>query len=175
MPELPTQVEELAATAAEPLTLDTATAMAAAVANQLSVAAAGAIEALDIEQCIRLLDQLRRAVATIQQVDALLVRQAYLRGEHGKQVIDGIGVVEISRSRDRKHWDERGVARAVIDAKMADTTGESPDPWDVAEWLLEVYGINYVRVTPLRALGLEPKAFCEETPGKPTVQLPPRG
>jgi hypothetical protein len=150
--------------------------LVALAADRLSTAATGVIESLDWEDCVRLLDTLRDAVRTIQQVDSLLVRQAYLKGPHGKNAaeVDGIGLVSISRSKDRKNWDERGVAQAVIDARMADTTGEAPDPWTVAEWLLEVYGINYVRVTPLRALGLEPEAFCEEITGKPTVQLPPR-
>jgi hypothetical protein len=159
-----------------PPTLQVAAELTALAAEQLSTAATGVIEGLDWEDCVRLLDLLRTAVHSIQQVDSLLVRQAYLKGPHGVNVaeLDGIGRVTITRSKDRKNWDERGVAQAVIDARMADTTGEAPDPWTVAEWLLEVYGINYVRVTPLRALGLEPEAFCEEITGKPTVQLPPR-
>lgn len=159
-----------------PTTFPVAVELVALAAERLSTAAAGAIEPLDWEAAIRLLDVLRDAANTIGQVDALLVRQAYLRGPHGKNAaeLEGIGLVSIGRSQDRKNWDERGVARAVIDARMADTTGEAPDPWQVAEWLLEVYGVQYVRVTPLRALGLEPAAFCEEIPGKPTVSLPPR-
>lgn len=159
-----------------PVTLPIAVEVVQTSADRLSTAAAGAIESLDWEDAVRLLDTLRAAAHTIGQVDSLLVRQAYLRGPHGKNAaeLDGIGLVSIGRSADRKHWDERGVARAVIDAKMADTTGEAPDPWEVAEWLLETFGVGYCRVTPLRALGLEPEAFCDTMPGKPTVSLPPR-
>lgn len=156
------------------LTLDQAVTLFAAAADRLSEACHRDLMATSWVDAIRLLDQLRTAGRTAGQVDATLVRHIYLTGEHGRQEIDGVGVVGIARTRDRKDWDERGVARAVIDAKMADTTGEAPDPWQVAEWLLEVYGVNYCRVTPLRALGLDPKMFCEETPGKPAVQLPPR-
>lgn len=159
-------------------TLPVAAELIALAAERLSTAAAGVIDGLDWEDCVRLLDLLRGAVETVNQVDSLLVRQAYLRGPHGRNSaeLDGIGLISISRSKDRKAWDERGVARAVIDKHMeaAENLGEAPDPWTVAEWLLEVYGVQYVRVTPLRALGLEPGAFCEEITGKPTVQLPPR-
>jgi len=159
------------------MSLQTAVSVLTAAADQLSVAAArDGIDALDWEAATRALADLRDGIETARQVDSLLVRHIYLHGPHGKNAaeLDGIGPVSIGRSQERKNWDERGVARAVIDARMADTAGEAPDPWDVAEWLLEVYGVSYCRVTPLRALGLEPKAFCEEIPGKPTVQLPPR-
>lgn len=157
------------------LTLTQAVDLFAAAADRLSETVVKALMGTSWQDTIRLLDRLRDAGHTAGQVDAALVRHAYLTGEHGAHEIEGVGMVGIARTRDRKSWDERGVARAVIDAKMADSDGTAPDPWDVAEWLLEVYGINYVRVTPLRALGLEPKAFCTEEPGKPAVQLPPRG
>lgn len=162
---------------AEPiLSLPTAVELVALTAERLSVAAAGTIDHLGWEDAVRYLDELRTAVETIKQVDSLLVRRAYLAGPHGvnSAVLDGIGPVTITRSKNRKRWDERGVARAVIDARMADTTGESPDPWDVAEWLLEVIAVGYCRVTPLRGLGLEPAAFCDEEPGSISVQLPKR-
>lgn len=155
------------------LTLEQAINLFTAAADRLSETTTKALMGTSWQDTIRLLSRLRAAGRTAGQVDAVLVKHIYLTGEHGDQVVDGVGRVGIGRSRERTHWDERGVARAVIDAHMADTTGEAPDPWAVAEWLLEVYGVNYVRVTPLRGLGLEPKAFCDETPGKPTVQLPP--
>jgi hypothetical protein len=144
--------------------------------QRLSEAALGTIDALDWEDAVRLLDQIRDSIETLRQIDSLLVRRIYLAGPHGRNIaeLDGIGPVSITRSPDRKRWDERGIARAVIDARMADTTGEAPDPWDVAEWLLEVVSVGYARVTPLRAMGLDPDAFCDVEPGKPTVQLPPR-
>jgi len=159
------------------LNLPIAVEMATEVARILSVAARGdAIDALSWEDAVRLLDQLRDSIETLRQIDSLLVRRIYLAGPHGVNVaeLDGIGRVSITRSKDRKKWDERGIARAVIDARMADTTGEAPDPWDVAEWLLQVVSVGYARVTPLRAMGLDPDAFCDVEPGKPTVQLPPR-
>lgn len=157
------------------LTLTQAVDLFAAAAERLSEAATtSGLMGTDWQTALHLLDRLRAAGRTAGQVDATLVRHIYLTGEHGQIEVDGIGVVHIGRGRERKHWDERGVARAVIDAKMADSTGEPPDPWQVAEWLLEVYGVSYCRVTPLRALGLEPKAFCDDEPGNLQVSLPRR-
>lgn len=127
------------------------------------------------EQQIALLDRLRTVTARLGQLDALLVRSIYLHGEHGKQVLDGIGEVWVTRTRSKERWDERGVAQAVIDAKMGERGGEMPDePWDVAEWLLEVLSVGYVRKGALDALGIDRDPFYDSEPGKPQVTLPPR-
>lgn len=131
--------------------------------------------ATDWQDAVRLLDRLREASDHIGFVVASLTKHVYLTGEHGDQTIEGLGRVKIARGRDRRAWDERGVARAVIDAKMEQRGFEVPDnPWDVAEWLLETMAMNYARVTSLRALGLEPKDYCTDTPGRIGVSLPPR-
>lgn len=158
------------------VSLDQVVDMLAAVAEHADTAAMGAgVTSLGWEDAVRLLDRLRGAGDHLRVVEAALITHVYVTGEHGKAEVAGIGQVEIHRSRDRKDWDERGVARAVIDQRMEQLAdGEFPDPWDVAEWLLEVYGVQYCRVTALRALGLEPKAFCTDVPGKPSVTLPPR-
>jgi len=135
----------------------------------------GGMAKLDGEDTIRLLDRLRSITHRLGQIDANLVKHAYVTGEHGEQILDGIGKVSVHRSRDRTKWDERGVAQAVIDKQMEKRGGEMPsEPWEVISWVLEVFGISYCRVTPLRAMGLDPEAFCDSSPGKPTVTLPPR-
>lgn len=158
----------------ESLTVEQTIDLFAAAAKQVLALRTEAITDLDWVDAVRQLDQLRQALWDARAIESALVHHIYMTGEHGDQEVDGIGMVKVTRSRDRRHWDERGVARAVIDARMADSDGTAPDPWDVAEWLLEVYGVDYCRVTPLRALGLEPKAFCDDTPGTPSVQLPRR-
>jgi len=126
------------------------------------------------EHWLIVLRDLRRVIEQLRTLDAGLVRHIYLTAEHGKQVIDGIGEVWVARSKDRKKWDERGVAQAVLDHRMNERGGEIPnDPWEIAEWLLDVLAVSYVRVTPLRSMGLEPDAFCETVTGKPSVTLPP--
>lgn len=129
----------------------------------------------DWQDGVRLLARIRYAMDQAGYVQSSLTTHVYLTGEHGDQDVEGVGRVKIARGRDRTKWDERGVVQAVLDAKMQERGGEMPnDPWDVAEWLLEVLGVGYCRVTPLRALGLDPKLFCEDTPGKVGVQLPSR-
>lgn len=146
----------------------------AAAARLLDTTGAKHLTALDVEATVRIADTLRHALRDIRLIQDALTRHAYLIAEHGRPyIIDGVGSVTINRTRDRKRWDERGVAQAIIDARMQNTDGEAPAPWDVVEWLLEVIAVNYCRVTPLRALGIEPKAFCDDVPGKPNIDLPP--
>jgi hypothetical protein len=124
------------------------------------------LDALAPEDCLRILYSLRAALEHLRDVEASLVREIYTRGEHGDWQVLGLPVAKVTRSRDRKSWDGRGIARAVIDARIEERNGQIPDdPWDVADWLLEVLGISYGRVTALRALGLDPEMFCESSPG----------
>lgn len=124
------------------------------------------------DDVLRRLHRLRAGLKHAQSVEAGLVRSAYLNGEHGNVQVDGLPPAKVTRGRDRTKWDERGVAQAVLDVHMAELGGVAPaDPWTVVEWLLAVYGVQYVRVTPLREMGLEPEAFCDSVPGKISVQF----
>lgn len=157
------------------LTLAQTVDLLRAAADKVNEAAANAgVTGLEWTEALRLLDQLREATRTTGYVDAALVKHIYLTGEHGRVEVPGLGVVDISRARDRRSWDARSLARAVIDHHMGESDGTAPDPWDVAEWLLEVIAADRCRVTPLRAMGLEPQAFCQDTPGSIGVQLPRR-
>lgn len=126
----------------------------------------------DWQDAVRDLARLRDSVHRLGQIDRLLTNHIYLAGEHGKQLVEGVGEVMVARSRDRRQWDAHGIAAAIIDERMADRGGEEAHPADVAEWLLEVLAVSYARVTPLRAMGLDPDAFCSSTPGTPAVSLP---
>lgn len=135
----------------------------------------GRTKDLDPAEAVRLLDRIRYAIAQARYVDSLLVTHLYLHHEHGKTTYDDLGVVEVYRTRDRRAWDVRGVCQAVLDTRMAERGGEMPnDPWEVAEWILEVLPGGDPRLTPLRTLGLDPEAFHTSTPGNPTVKLPSR-
>lgn len=132
------------------------------------------LDAETAEHWLRVLRDLRAVIEQLRTLDAGLVKHIYLTAEHGKQVIDGIGEVWVARGKDRKKWDERGVAQAVLDHQMGERGGELPnDPWEVAQWLLDVLHVDYARVTPLRGMGLDPDVFCEVVTGKPSVTLPP--
>lgn len=124
------------------------------------------------DEALSRLHSLRQSIALLQTIDAALVTRIYLAGEHGDVRVDGLPVAKVTRGRDRKSWDARGVSRSVIDCHMTERGFEPPsDPWEVAEWLLEVLGVGYARVTPLRTMGLDPEDFCESSPGKISVQF----
>lgn len=128
---------------------------------------------LDWEEAARALAVVREGIRAAQNVDANLVRHIYLTGEHGDRELDGLGVVKVLRGRDRKSWDGRAVAQAVVDTQMQKRGYEIPDdPWDVVEWLLDVFPTDRPRVTTLRSLGIDPDAYCMSSPGKPSVQFP---
>lgn len=162
-------VKDKAAALVEPArTLAGEVEMLALTASVLSSAAVG----LDLpaEDALRLLHQLRSALSAIRDVEAVLVTHIYVTGEHGDVQVADLPMAKVVRRRDRKVWDGRGIARAVVDARMTERGFEVPsDPMDVADWLLEVLAVSYARVTQLRAMGLDPEEFCETTPGSLSV------
>lgn len=155
------------------LTIDQAVDLYAAAASKLNEVAKGTLPGGT--EGIRLLDRLRTATDEAKTVDSALVTRIYLTAEHGDQEVDGIGYVSVYRTKERKAWDVRGVVQAVIDKHMEERGGEMPnDPWDIAEWILEVLPGGDPRLTPLRNMKLKPENFHTVTPGNPSVRLPPR-
>lgn len=141
---------------------------------------AGGINALSWEDALRALDGLRIAVETLAQIDAALVRHTYLVAPHGDIEVDGIGVVSVRRSNDRKEWqhddwkhDVRGAILDDLNCGDAVFTldGEAVDLMELITKVQSVHGAQAPKVTALRALGLDPQAYCHEVPGKPTVTI----
>ena len=146
-----------------------------------SSATGGGIDALSWEEATRVLADLREAMTTLSQIDAALVRHLYLTGPHGDIEVEGVGVVKVYRTNDRKDWDhdewkqdvraaileERAIAGSVVDT----ASGEVIDLYDLLEQVQNVHGAQAPKVTALRALGLNPEAYCDERPGKPSVQI----
>lgn len=122
------------------------------------------------EGALHLLYSLRESLGMLRDLDAALARHIYLAGEHGDVRVEGLPPARVQRGRDRKAWDGRGMAMAVVDAKLKET-GEVPTPHEVASWVLDAVGIGYGRVTVLRALGLKPGDYCESSPGAISVQF----
>lgn len=118
------------------------------------------------------LAKLRRATALLSSLDALIVKHLYLKGEYGKRTIDGLGEVWITRTRDGEKWATTEAVREYVAQKILANDGEMPDPDQVLEWVLEVVPASKLRVTPLRAVGLDVDEYRTSTPGKPSVTLP---
>lgn len=159
---------ELTEAPAEPRPLWDAVAEVAFAALHVTKEATSLSE-LPPEEAMRILYGLRDAIDHLRDVDAALVQHIYLHGEHGDVRLEGLPPAKVTRGRDRKDWDARGAAFAYVDSKMVERHGETPDPAEVASWVLEVVGASYCRVTPLRAVGLDPEAFCESSPGRLSV------
>lgn len=138
----------------------------------------GGITALPWEDALTALSELRLAVETIQQIDAALVRHLYLTAPHGDIEVDGIGVVSVRRSNERKEWDHqdwkhdvRGAILADIGDELYDLEGNEVDVAGLIRKAQDVHGAQAPKVTALRALGLDPQGYCHEVPGKPTVSI----
>lgn len=146
-------------------------------AGALNTAALGQIDATDWQDAIRYLLALRDATDHIGVVAASLTKHTYLVADHGDQDVEGVGRVKIIRARDRKQWEPREAVFAYLDARMMALEGEVPDPTVVADWVMDVLpatASTSCKVSGLKAVGLDPKAFCEDTPGPIRVELPPR-
>lgn len=115
---------------------------------------------------------LRAAVRRAGLLDAVLVKHLYDTTKKGQRLVEGIGQVRVYRRDSKVRWDERGTAMAVIDQHMADLGGEQPDPYVVADWLLEAGAVDYYRVTALRALGIDPEDYRHREKGTIAVDVP---
>lgn len=129
-------------------------------------------EDYDPTDALTLLTVLRAATRVAGELDSLLVRHIYRHGQRGEQLVDGIGRVFVRRKDVRVKWDQRGTAFAVVDQHMERLGGETPDPRDVVEWLLEAAAVGYYRVTALRALDLDPENYRHREKGDPAVDVP---
>lgn len=68
--------------------------------------------------------------------------------------------LERSRSPKRTKWDSDDLLRAVLDARLVDhDTGEVTEHTP-SERITFVWNLGTPRVTAIRALGLDPDAFC---------------
>lgn len=153
-------------------TLTAAVASLQLAGELLNIVAKGAIEDLAWDEALELLSDIRATLDDhIRPIEASLVRHVYLKGPHGNVEVEGIGMVNVHRSTNRKHWDERSALFAVLDARLQERGGEVPDPAEVVEWVLEVAGINYLRVGALKAVGLRADDYCDTSPGTPQVAI----
>lgn len=141
-------------------------------ARHLNAALLGRVDKIGWRDALDLLDGIRTAVREAQAIDASLTRHVYLTGPHGTSEVDGIGAVEITRSTNRTRWDERSALYAVLDTWLESRGGELPEPAEVVDKVLEIAGVQYLRVTALRAHGLRPDDYCNTEPGTPRVVLP---
>lgn len=164
--------------AAEPETPEVVVAHLAHDVALLDTALAG-YHPDDWRDALRLLAELRDALHRARQVDSILVRWLYLHGEHGQhQTADGIaGEFYIGRGRSREVWAGPEAIRDYVDRKLQETDGEFTHE-SVIEWVLELVPVTPsvgLRVTPLKAAGLDVADYRSSEPGSLRVDLPRSG
>lgn len=153
---------------AAPDLLEAVTLFAEAAAA-VNIAAKG-MDSLDWQVAANVLAILRKITTEhIGPLDASLVRHLYLTAPHGETELDGLGVMAVRRSRETKQWLKEEALGAVLDKHMEERGGEIPEPWQVLRWLLDAAAVDYLRVTHLRGLQINPENYRVTAPGKPKV------
>lgn len=126
----------------------------------------------DLARALAILRDLKQDSATIYSE----IEQRYLDSlpDYAARVeVPGLGLVETHRRTKRKAWDMDALVADVIES--IDTEGEgAPGPHEVTRHLRECISFGAGKVTGLRARGLQPDEYCQETPDGWSVQLPPR-
>ena len=154
----------------------------AAAADAVNTAAKGVLGELPWEIAAAMLRTLRAITADhLGPIDASLTRHLYLTAPHGTTEVDGIGVMDVHRTQDRKQWDhwtwQHDVRGAIIEkhlngsSDLYDLDGNEYNVMDLLDKIQAVHGAQSPKVTQLRGLGLKPEDYCEERPGKPSVEF----
>ena len=139
------------------------------------------------------LQALADLAATVQDLKrSLAVAEAYISRTAGAVRSSGVTPpdaltdgrpFELRRSTTRKRWDHGGWKSAVLNAVLERhevakgdvtvnaSTGEPVDVPAIIQAAQEVHGSTSPRVTNLKALGIDPGDFCEETPGPWSVSV----
>lgn len=128
----------------------------------------------DLARALAILRDLKQDAATIYSE----IEQRYLDSlpDYGDRVeVPGLGVVETHRRTKRTKWDTDALVADVLGAAAGDDRAVGDlDPWEAVTALRECISFGAGKVTGLRARGLQPDEYCQETPDGWSVQLPPR-
>lgn len=151
-------------------------------AEALNINAAAYAEELSIEDAAAFLSRLRVVITNLRQIEGLYERwiaaifrdQGWPTGYKKPHPVDGVGDVEVTYSSTTT-WDHEGTLKAWsekwLDEWAANHEGQLPEPWDVTAALTEVVGVSYWRVTPLKALGLDPDDYRSKSWGAAKVKI----
>lgn len=124
---------------------------------------------------VELADVKRRAARAYDEAE----RRYLILAPEKRYEVPGVGLVEVSKRTKRTGWRHAEllpvlVARALDERQLDEESGEyEREASAVARVLRECVSFGAGKVTGLRARGIQPDEFCDETPDGYSVRLPP--
>lgn len=137
-----------------------------------TISATEYLGATDTAEVLREVRKARKALADLEAImESQVVRKAEAEGRREFALSDG-SVVQFRGGTDRKDWDHRGLAYAVVRAVQVDqSTGEVLSTEQVVDRLLDTAAVSYWRVGALKPLGVQPNDYCTTSKGRRTIQF----
>lgn len=135
------------------------------------------VRELPIEAAVVQLAQLREAVKSLRQSEAALeqwIAEVFKdQNWFGPRDFEGVGRIEIHRSKGRRGWDHEQAAHDFMGAWLKKRGGELPTPFEVRDALLGVASVSGWKVKAMQAVGLNVDDYCESGLGPAKVEIVP--
>lgn len=140
----------------------------AEVAGVLKERAEVAAPALTFEEAIDLFDRCSGSISKVQSAQGSLGSRIGGLWEAGTTAVvelkdEGVEIIATHHREDRREWDHKAIAHAVVRARLALLAEQglpAPDPYVVVDWLLEAELPSYWRLQELDRLGIDSSEFC---------------
>lgn len=145
------------------------------------------VEELPIELAAQYLVELRAIVKALRDADAYFERwiaqifkdQGWRTGYQNGHPVEGVGDVEVTRSKTTT-WASEALLKAWLEAYLGEHEGDT-EPWALTHELARALGVITAsgagatsapwRITPLKALGIDPDEFSDKEWGAPHVRI----
>lgn len=140
-------------------------------------------EGVDLHTLVTIACAIRDARADLDVIAKTITRDITAQMGEREITLDGIGVITCRRATTRRKWDHDELWRRVTSLAveqpgvLCDEDGEILPPAVIAQQVAQVLrecATPSWKVTGLRAIGIDPGEWCEESPGDWSVQLPAR-
>jgi hypothetical protein len=136
--------------------------------SQLSeLEAAGDIDSVLIGYAA--LNMIRRDLTTLAQRAERIGAELMFAAKTKAVTIPHVGTFERKRKTDRKAWDTKGLATALVADALE--RGAIDHPLDVVELMLACGHVDYWRVEQIGARGFQVDEWCETTKGGPAIKF----
>lgn len=122
----------------------------------------------DVVELLSTMADVDEAIKYLKTFRSLLETSAVPQMKHLERiVVEHVGVFRRTRRTPNVQWDDRGVARAVVQVMW--DTNKIGNPRDAADAVVAHAHIDYWRIDPLKALGIDPYEFRASESGAPYI------